>query len=114
VDGNPDSYWESVNNAFPQWLQVDLGAATAVTRVVVAVPPSSAWGARTQTLALSGSTDGSTFTTLVPATGYAFDPARGNSVTITVPAGSRRFLRLTCTGNTGWPAGQIARFEAYS
>ena len=27
VDNNPATYWESVNGAFPQWLQVDLGAA---------------------------------------------------------------------------------------
>ena len=27
VDGDAATYWESVNNAFPQWLQVDLGAA---------------------------------------------------------------------------------------
>ncbi|MGW4523651.1 discoidin domain-containing protein [Amycolatopsis sp. NPDC004378] len=114
VDGNPDSYWESANNAFPQWLQVDLGAATAVSRIVLAVPPSSAWGTRTQTLTVSGSTDGTTFDTLVPSTGYVFDPARGNSVTITLSGASRRFLRVTCTGNTGWPAGQLARFEAYS
>jgi hypothetical protein len=113
VDGNPDSYWESANNAFPQWLQVDLGAATAVTRIVVAVPPSSAWATRTQTLAVSGSSDGTTFDSLAPATGYPFDPARGNSITITLPRATRRFLRLTCTGNTGWPAGQIARFEVY-
>jgi hypothetical protein len=24
VDGNASSYWESTNNAFPQWFQVDL------------------------------------------------------------------------------------------
>ncbi|WP_328648905.1 hypothetical protein OHS58_16745 [Amycolatopsis sp. NBC_00348] len=47
-------------------------------------------------------------------TGCALDPARGNNVTITIPRTSRRYLRLTCTGNTGWPAGQIARFEADS
>ena len=27
---NPNTYWESVDNAFPQWFQVDLGSATAV------------------------------------------------------------------------------------
>ncbi|WP_326948942.1 hypothetical protein OG439_09175 [Amycolatopsis sp. NBC_01307] len=47
-------------------------------------------------------------------TSYVLDPAQGNNVTITVPCTNRRYLRLTCTGNTGWPAGQIARFEAYS
>jgi hypothetical protein len=62
---------------------------------------------------VSGSSDGTTFDSLAPATGYPFDPARGNSITITLPRATRRFLRLTCTGNTGWPAGQIARFEVY-
>lgn len=32
TDGNPSSYWESGNNAFPQWIQVDLGSAVAVNR----------------------------------------------------------------------------------
>lgn len=27
VDGNTGSYWESTDNAFPQWFQVDLGSA---------------------------------------------------------------------------------------
>ena len=26
-DGNANTYWESANNAFPQWLQADLGSA---------------------------------------------------------------------------------------
>ncbi|WP_410567254.1 discoidin domain-containing protein [Amycolatopsis sp. cmx-4-61] len=113
VDGNADTYWESANNAFPQWLQVDLGGPAMVTRIVLAVPPSSAWGTRTQTLTVSGSNDGTAFDTIVPATGYGFDPVRGNSVTISIPPTARRFLRLTCTGNTGWPAAQIARLEVY-
>ncbi|UZF76323.1 hypothetical protein ISP_008053 [Amycolatopsis mediterranei] len=46
--------------------------------MVPAVPPSSAWAARTQTLAVSGSSDGTTFDTLAPATAYPFDPARGD------------------------------------
>ena len=25
-DGNQNSYWESTNNSFPQWAQVDLGS----------------------------------------------------------------------------------------
>ena len=29
VDGDASSYWESANNALPQWVQVDLGTATA-------------------------------------------------------------------------------------
>ena len=112
VDGNAGTYWESANNAFPQWLQVDLGATTAVSRIVLTLPPS--WGTRTQTLSVSGSTNGSTFDTLVGTATYTFDPARGNNVTITVPATSRRYLRLTFTANTGWPAGQVSQFQVYA
>ncbi len=57
VDGNANTYWESPNNAFPQWVQVDLGAATAVSRVVAKLPPASAWQTRTQTIEVQGSTN---------------------------------------------------------
>jgi hypothetical protein len=114
VDGNPGTYWESANNAFPQWLQVDLGAPVAVRSIVLGLPPSAAWGARTQTLTVSGSLNGTTFGTLAGPAGYLFDPAHDNSVTVSVPATSTRYLRLTVTGNTGWPAGQLARLEVYA
>ncbi|MFB9331969.1 discoidin domain-containing protein [Actinoplanes octamycinicus] len=112
VDGNPGSYWESVNNAFPQWIQVDLGATVTVGRLVLKLPPS--WGARTQTLAVSGSANGSTFTTLSAAAGRTFDPASGNTVTVSFPAAATRYLRVTATANTGWPAGQLSTLEAYA
>src|ERR1700754_1623766 len=35
VDGNQGTYWESVNNAFPQYVQVDLGSAMSVNKVVL-------------------------------------------------------------------------------
>src|SRR5689334_5389361 len=63
-DGNANSYWESRNNAFPQWLQVDLGSSVSVTRAVLKLPPAAAWQTRTETLAVQGSTTGSTFTDL--------------------------------------------------
>ncbi|MFF5083958.1 discoidin domain-containing protein [Actinoplanes sp. NPDC000266] len=107
VDGDPGTYWESGNNAFPQWIQVDLGAATTVSRVVLKLPPS--WGARTQTIALSDGT-----ATLSAAAPRVFDPARGNTVTITCPPTQARYVRATFTGNTGWPAGQLSALEAYS
>ncbi|KAB1900690.1 discoidin domain-containing protein, partial [Micromonospora sp. AMSO31t] len=111
VDGNAGTYWESANNAFPQTLTVDLGAARSVDRVVVKLPPG--WERRTQTLSVLGSTDGSIWTTLKASAGYTFDPATGNAVSIPLPAGERRHLRLSVTGNTGWPAGQVAEFEVY-
>ncbi|MCO1594714.1 discoidin domain-containing protein [Micromonospora sp. RHAY321] len=114
VDGDPNSYWESVNSAFPQWVQVDLGAARTVGRVVLKLPPASAWATRTQTLAVQGSTDGSSFGTLVASAGRTFNPATGNQVTLTFTAAQTRYLRITVTGNTGWPAGQLATLEAYA
>jgi hypothetical protein len=113
-DDNPSSYWESANNAFPQWLQVDLGSATNVGRIVIRLPPSASWGPRTQTLTVTGSNDGSVFTTIVGSAGYRFDPATGNSVTITFIATSRRFLRLDFTANTGWPAGQASELQVFA
>ncbi|MGZ3103356.1 discoidin domain-containing protein [Streptomyces sp. H72] len=114
VDGDPHTYWESANHAFPQWLQVDLGAATGVGRVVLAVPPSPAWAARTQTVAVQGSTDGVSFSSLRGATALTFDPSRGNTATLSLPAGATaRHLRLVFTANTGWPAGQVADLRVY-
>ncbi|MFJ7077186.1 discoidin domain-containing protein [Streptomyces sp. NPDC098781] len=114
VDGDANSYWESSNNAFPQSLTVDLGSSEAVRRLVLKLPPSSAWGARTQTVTVLGSTDGSNYSTVVGATGYRFDPATGNTVTVALPGGtSLRHLRLAVSANTGWPAGQFSEVEAY-
>ncbi|MCX4387405.1 discoidin domain-containing protein [Micromonospora peucetia] len=114
VDGNPNTYWESVNNAFPQSLTVDLGANRSVSRVVLKLPPSSAWQTRTQTLSVLGSTNGSSFATLKASAGHTFNPASGNTVTVTFSATSQRYLRLTFTSNSGWPAGQLSEFEVHS
>ncbi|MDV9168669.1 discoidin domain-containing protein [Streptomyces sp. W16] len=114
VDGDANSYWESANNAFPQAWTVDLGSAQAVRRVVLKLPPASAWSARTQTVAVLGSIDGSTYSTVVGATGYRFDPATGNTVTVALPSGTNlRYLRLNVSANTGWPAAQFSEVEAY-
>jgi chitodextrinase len=114
VDGNTSTYWESANNAFPQWLQVDLGAPTATRRIVLTLPPPTAWNTRTQTLSVQGSTDGVNFTTIVNSAGYTFNPATGNTATITYSAATARYLRLNFTANTGWPAGQASEFQVYA
>ncbi|MET0426599.1 MAG: discoidin domain-containing protein, partial [Actinoplanes sp.] len=112
-DGNANTYWESNNNAFPQWLQVDLGSATQVNQAVLKLPPSTSWSTRTQTLSVQGSTDGTSFSTLKASAGYSFNPASSNVVTVDFTAASARFLRLNFTGNTGWAAGQLSELEVY-
>ncbi|MFI8067533.1 discoidin domain-containing protein [Streptomyces sp. NPDC086033] len=115
VDGDANSYWESANNAFPQSWTVDLGSVETVRRLVLKLPPSSAWGARTQTLTVLGSTDNNSYATVVGAQGYRFDPATGNTATVSLPGGTGlRYLRLSVSANTGWPAGQFSEVEAYS
>jgi len=111
-DANQSTYWESANNAFPQWIQVDLGAPVRITKVVLKVPVAG-WGARTETLSVQGSTNGSAFTDIVASAGYTFDPATASTVAIAFGATTIRYVRLNITANTGWPAGQISEFEVY-
>ncbi|GAA3471222.1 galactose-binding domain-containing protein [Nonomuraea roseola] len=106
-DGDQATYWESANNAFPQWIQVDLGSAVSVNEVVLKLP--SSWQSRTQTLTVQGSTDGSTFTTLSASAARTFAP----TATITFAQAGARYVRVTITANTGWPAGQLSEFEVY-
>ncbi|MGY5121421.1 discoidin domain-containing protein [Streptomyces sp. 900105755] len=88
TDGNQSTYWESGNNAFPQWVQVDLGSAQSASRVVLKLPVGR--GARDQTLSLLGSTDGTTFSTVkASATPSAPPPAtRSPSLSPRAPSGT--------------------------
>jgi chitodextrinase len=114
TDGDTTTYWESANNAFPQWVQVDLGATAGVRRIVLKLPPATAWATRTQTLSVQGSTDGGTFTQLLASAGYTFDPATGNTATLTLPSTvTTRYVRLNITANNGWPAGQVSEFQVF-
>lgn len=114
VDGNADSYWESRNNAFPQSVTVDLGAAKSVGRLVLKLPLAAAWATRTQTIGVTGSTDNSAYNSLKAPAGYTFNPSSGNTATVTLTGTPVRYLRLTFTANTGWPAGQLSELEAYT
>jgi hypothetical protein len=107
VDGNPSTYFESQDGTFPQTVTLDLGRTTSVDRIVLKLPPG--WGTRVETLSVSADS-----APLVASTGYTFDPAAGNAVTISFPPTSARTLTLTFTGNTGWPAAQISEFEVYA
>lgn len=111
-DGDQATYWESANNAFPQWIQVDLGTSVETNKVVLKLPTAN-WGTRTQTLSVQGSTDGTTFGDLAGSGGRVFDPAQNNTVTLTYSAELTRYLRVRITANTGWPAGQLSELEVY-
>ena len=112
TDGSTSTYWESTDNALPQWFQVDLGSSTTVGRIVLDLPPT--WTTRTQTITIQDSADGTNYTTLAPSAGYTFNPSTGNTVTVTFSAASVRYVKLTFTANTGWPAGQLSELQVYA
>ncbi|MFC8454039.1 CARDB domain-containing protein [Kitasatospora sp. NPDC057223] len=111
TDGSQASYWESPAGAFPQWVQVDLGSSLSVNEVALKLP--SSWGARTETLSVLGSADGTAFSTLAASAGRVFDPAGANTVDITFTASAVRYVRVQVSGNTGWNAAQISELEVY-
>ncbi|MER6474212.1 discoidin domain-containing protein [Streptomyces collinus] len=110
-DGNRDTYWESKNNAFPQWLQVDLGSSVKVNQVTLRLP--GGWPSRSQTLKIQGSTDNQNFTDLTASKAYTFDSGDDQSSTIGFDTTTTRYVRALFTANTGWPAGQASELEVY-
>jgi hypothetical protein len=78
---------------------------------VVKLNPDSSWGARTQTIEVLGREQSATsFTSIVAAKSYSFDPATG--YTVTIPAsGQFADVRLSITTNSGAPGGQVAEFQ---
>ena len=114
TDSNTGTYWESAAGAaFPQTATVDLGAATSISKTVFKINP--AWGGtRTENLQILGSTDGTNFSTLVPASDYTFDSSKDNTVSISFAPASVRYVQVKVSSNTGWPAAQIAEFEVYA
>ena len=115
TDGNTSSYWESTDGAaYPQTISVDLGSTQSIGSVTLDLPPSSAWGTRTETLSVLGSTNGTSYSQIVGSAGYTFNPSTGNTVTISLPSGtSARYVQLSFTGNTGWSAAQLSEFEVF-
>ncbi|MCX4681246.1 discoidin domain-containing protein [Streptomyces sp. NBC_01433] len=111
TDGSQQSYWEGPAGALPQWVQFDLGAGTRVDRVVLKLPTT--WEARSQTVGVLGSGDGSDFTTLAGSRSRAFDPSEANTVSIDLASVTTRYLRIRVTANTGWNAAQLSEVEVY-
>ena len=111
ADGNKASYWESRNNDLPQWIQADLGSSLRVDQVVLRLPDG--WGARSQTLKIQGSANGTDFSDLTASKAYAFAPGDGNSVNISFDATTTRYVRVLVTANTAQPAAQLSELEVY-
>ena len=114
-DGNTSTYWEGIDGgAYPQTLIANLGQSTNLGSVTLDLPPATDWTTRTETLSVLGSTNGSTYTTLVPSATYTFNPSTGNTVSFNLPSGTNdQYLKLSFTANSGWTAAQLAEFEIF-
>ena len=83
--------------------------------MVVDLPPATAWSTSTQTLSVLGSTNGTTFTTLVASATYTWNPSTGNTVTITLPAGTTdQYLELSFTANSVQNGAQVSELDVYA
>ncbi|AGL20024.1 discoidin domain-containing protein [Actinoplanes sp. N902-109] len=86
TDGNAGTRWSSAFSADPQWLQVDLGSTTAVTRV------NLNWeNAFANAFTVQFSTNGTSFTN---ATSTLKGNAGAQSITV---SGNARYVRLNLT-----------------
>ena len=113
-DGNANTYWEGSDGAWPTTLAVNLGASDALDHVTLELPPSSAWSTRTQTLSVLGSTNDSTWTTLVASATYTWNPSTGNTVTINLPSGTTdQYVELDVTANSVQNGAQISEFQVW-
>jgi hypothetical protein len=115
TDGNTSTYWESTDGAgYPQTISVNLGSVQSIGSVTLDLPPATAWSTRTETLSVLDSNSGSSYSQIVASAGYTFNPATGNTVTISLPSGtSAQYVELSFTANTGWPAAQLSEFEVF-
>src|SRR6202044_3015235 len=115
VDGNTSTYWEANNGAWPSTITVNLQSVQTLGSITIDLPPSSAWNTRTQTLSVLGSTNGTPFSTLVASATYTWNPSTGNTVTISLPAGSSdQYVELSYTANNVQNGAQASEILIYS
>jgi hypothetical protein len=114
VDGNTSTYWEATDGVWPSWITVNLQSVQTLGSVTITLPPSSAWNTRTQTLSILGSTNDSTFTTIVASATYTWNPSTGNTVTIPLPSGtSAQYVEFNFTANSVQNGAQASEIQIY-
>jgi hypothetical protein len=110
VDAGVSTYWQSAS--LPGTLTVDMGASYDVHQVKVSLPPEWTWW-RNETIAISGSNDGTNFSPISAATSYGFTNTNNFSVTINLPITNARYIRVSVTANNLASAAQIGKLEIY-
>jgi hypothetical protein len=105
IDSSVSSYWgTSSSEEFPQWLKLDLWSLVPVNQVTTHFYD---FDSRAYTYYIDVSSDGSTWTTVVPS------KIAGSIVTDTFTQVMARFVRITVTDNTANTAAHIIETAAY-
>ncbi|WP_434381367.1 discoidin domain-containing protein [Melittangium boletus] len=101
VDGHGTSYWCASSPSVPEWLKVDLGTPSLVRRVEQSFVNSD-----THRFKLEGSTDNSTWTTLLDRSSGASGKDFAQEVN-----GTWRYIRLTVLGSAAghWASSQTLK-----
>ena len=114
VDGNTSTYWEATDGVWPSTITVNLQSVQALGSITIDLPPSTAWSTRTQTLSVLGSTNDTTFSTIVASATYTWNPSTGNTVTIPLPSGtSDQYVELSYTANSVQNGAQASEILIY-
>ena len=121
VDGDPTgtSYYESAT--LPATIVIDLGDVYSISTIVLCLPPSLNWAARTQNIAFYASdsnvsySSSTEFNEIKAAADYLFDPATGNRVTIEVSPVQCRFFKMVINSNdiTAGYGAQVSEISVY-
>jgi hypothetical protein len=118
TDLDPQTYWQggtgNLSAANPQTLTVDLGAATTIGALEIKLPTT--FPARTQTLSVLTSTDGTTFTTAVASATYSFvTTGTWRSAAVIFPSAvpTARYVRLNFTSNSAASDAQVGLLQVF-
>ena len=114
VDGDRFTYWEGLQDSYPNIVTVDLGETQSISGFGILLNPRQIWSARTQEVEVQLSDDGEEFSTLLPAQTVEFDPMTDNRCYLPVEESTEaRYVRFVFTANSGAKAGQAAELEIY-
>ncbi len=116
TDGNPLTYYESKKGEWPAEVIVDMAGVYNVGYIDLALPPLMQWTSRTQTITVYASTDGSTYSEIVPQADYTFNPQTGNLVEIHLNSPqSAQYIKFVFTGNSdaGGEGAQVSEISVF-
>jgi hypothetical protein len=122
VDGDPTgtSYYESAE--LPAHVVIDLGNVYDLSVIVLSLPPSIVWSARTESIMISTSDSNlsydkntTSFVVTKERANYLFDPTTGNQNVIQLDSVPCRYLRLDIYSNdaAGGYGAQLSEVSAY-